>query len=80
MFTCGESSRVLGEGEIWEINNRKTHAVQNDSENFRVHVIADWVIAGERCCCGKRLRPKGSCSPKECHDTDWVDQCCTCLD
>lgn len=79
-FTVGNTTRALGVGEIWEINNRKTHSVHNKGENARVHMIADWVVAGERCCCGKRLRPKGVCTPKDCHDTDYVDQCCTCLE
>ena len=34
-------------GEIWEINNRKYHAVRNLGQDARVHLILDYVIPGE---------------------------------
>lgn len=34
-------------GEIWEINNRKLHAVRNLGEKSRVHLIVDYVMPGE---------------------------------
>lgn len=34
-------------GEIWEINNRKLHAVRNLGEEARVHLIIDYVVPGE---------------------------------
>jgi preprotein translocase subunit SecA len=34
---------VLGEGEMWEINNATLHAVDNRSERDRIHLIVDWV-------------------------------------
>lgn len=37
----------LNEGEIWEINNRKPHAVKNQGDSPRVHLILDYVIPGE---------------------------------
>jgi hypothetical protein len=38
----------LPPGEIWEINNRKLHAVRNLGEEERIHLILDYVIPGER--------------------------------
>jgi hypothetical protein len=35
-------------GEIWEINNRKYHAVRNASEEPRIHMILDYVAPGEK--------------------------------
>lgn len=37
----------LPAGEIWEINNRKAHAVRNVSDLARVHAIFDYVLPGE---------------------------------
>ncbi|MDQ3143920.1 MAG: aspartyl/asparaginyl beta-hydroxylase domain-containing protein [Pseudomonadota bacterium] len=34
-------------GEIWEINNRKYHAVRNLGEDSRTHLILDYVVPGE---------------------------------
>lgn len=41
------SSKHLGVGEIWEINNRHKHSVTNCSEEGRVHLILDYVQTGE---------------------------------
>jgi hypothetical protein len=35
-------------GEIWEINNRKYHAVRNLGQDPRVHLILDYVVPGEQ--------------------------------
>lgn len=35
-------------GEIWEINNRKYHAVRNLGSEGRIHLILDYVVPGER--------------------------------
>lgn len=35
-------------GEIWEINNRKYHAVRNLGEEPRIHMILDYVVPGEQ--------------------------------
>lgn len=40
--------RHLPAGEAWEINNRKPHAVRNNSDEARVHLILDFVVPGER--------------------------------
>ena len=43
VFTIGGEQRVLGEGEMWEINNATLHAVDNHSNRHRIHLIIDWV-------------------------------------
>jgi len=48
IFDVGESSIEMAAGELWEINNRRVHTVANHSENDRVHLILDYVIAGEK--------------------------------
>ena len=47
-FDVGESSIKMAEGELWEINNRREHAVANHSDRDRIHIILDYVIAGEK--------------------------------
>ena len=47
-FDVGESSMKMAEGELWEINNRREHAVANHSDSDRIHIILDYVIAGEK--------------------------------
>ena len=42
-FTIGGESKVLGEGEMWEINNSTLHGVDNKSDQDRIHLIIDWV-------------------------------------
>ncbi|MDH3634202.1 MAG: aspartyl/asparaginyl beta-hydroxylase domain-containing protein [Gammaproteobacteria bacterium] len=42
-FTIGGEEKVLGEGEMWEINNATLHAVDNRSDEDRIHLIVDWV-------------------------------------
>ena len=77
-FSISDEIKNLKVGEIWEINNREMHSVVNDGDNYRVHMIIDWVIPGERCCCGKKLRSQGICSPIECEKTDHVIEPCEC--
>ena len=43
VFTIGGEEKVLGEGEMWEINNATLHAVDNNSAEDRIHLIVDWV-------------------------------------
>ena len=43
VFTIGGEDKVLGEGEMWEINNATLHAVENHSDQDRIHLIVDWV-------------------------------------
>ena len=77
-FSIGNEIKNLKEGEIWEVNNRQMHSVVNNGDHFRVHIIIDWAIPGERCCCGQKLRPNGICSPQECEKTDHVVEPCDC--
>ncbi len=48
VFHVGASSKSLHAGELWEINNRRAHAVDNDGDAARVHLIMDYVQPGER--------------------------------
>lgn len=41
-FTVGGEEIAMKEGEVWEINNTRAHAVRNDSGAARVHLIIDW--------------------------------------
>ncbi|MFT5504505.1 MAG: hypothetical protein ACI845_004254 [Gammaproteobacteria bacterium] len=43
VFTIGGEEKVLKEGEMWEINNATLHAVENRSDESRIHLIIDWV-------------------------------------
>lgn len=47
LFTVGRLRFHMPEGEMWEINNRRTHAVRNDGAEARVHLIMDYVQPGE---------------------------------
>ena len=43
IFTVGDESIHMKEGEIWEINNDKQpHSVINDGDEDRIHLIFDW--------------------------------------
>lgn len=77
-FSIADQTKNLKEGEIWEINNREMHSVLNDGDTSRTHIIIDWVIPGERCCCGQKLRPQGTCSEEQCEKTDHVIEPCEC--
>ena len=46
-FAIAGVIRHLAAGEIWEINNRKPHAVRNQSGQARIHAILDYVLPGE---------------------------------
>jgi quercetin dioxygenase-like cupin family protein len=46
-FWIDGETRHLAPGEIWEINNRRKHAVRNLSDQARVHLILDYVVPGE---------------------------------
>ena len=47
-FSVGETTTNIKEGEVWEINNRNIHSVLNQSEHYRIHLIVDYVIPGEK--------------------------------
>jgi len=41
-FMVGGETIVMREGDVWEINNCRPHAVSNDGTESRVHLIIDW--------------------------------------
>ena len=43
VFSVGGEELNMREGEMWEINNATLHAVENRSEQDRIHLIVDWV-------------------------------------
>lgn len=79
-FTVGDESVSLSAGEVYEINNRRLHSVRNDGPEFRVHLILDYVLNGEMCCCGKKRHPDIPCSAEACLETDRLQIECQCFD
>jgi hypothetical protein len=79
LFTVGDDTMSLPAGDMYEINNRRMHSVQNRSEEDRVHVILDFVLPGEKCCCGVTRHPRTLCSPKACEPTDHLKIPCNCF-
>jgi hypothetical protein len=47
-FYIGGQKHHFAAGEVWEINNRAPHEVRNLSDRARIHLIADFVVPGER--------------------------------
>ncbi len=79
LFTVDTETINIKEGELMEINNKHFHCVSNDGDNVRTHIILDYVIPGEMCCCGKRSHPHTQCSPHNCYNFDNSPNVCTCL-
>jgi hypothetical protein len=77
-FTVGNETRCLQEGDIVEINNRREHSVKNESGAERVHLIFDWVIPGEPCCCAVSKHQEEMCNPTLCEETDLMREPCEC--
>ena len=77
-FTIDQETRHLPAGEIVEINNRRMHSVVNAGEDARVHLLIDWVIAGEQCCCARETRREERCNPQACMATDRLQVPCHC--
>ena len=46
-FAIAGRIRHLPSGELWEVNNRKVHAVRNQDGAPRIHLILDYVVPGE---------------------------------
>ena len=46
-FGIDERVQHFAPGEVWEINNRKYHAVRNLGQEGRIHLILDYVVPGE---------------------------------
>jgi hypothetical protein len=78
LFSVDRDPKQMTAGELWEINNRRTHEAMNRGSTDRVHLIIDWVIPGERCCCSSRHHPRGGCSPTACQATDSLPVVCGC--
>lgn len=68
----------MQEGNIIEINNRREHYVENLSKQERIHLILDWIITGEQCCCSALTHPGSPCSPEACLQTDRLKIDCNC--
>jgi aspartyl/asparaginyl beta-hydroxylase (cupin superfamily) len=43
LFKVKDSEKNLLPGEVWEINNARRHSVENNSKDYRVHLIVDYV-------------------------------------
>ena len=78
VFKVGTESWVLLPGEVVEINNRRSHSVSNEGATDRVHLILDFVLPGETCCCGRMRHPDTLCSPAACRPTDHLEVPCEC--
>lgn len=78
LFTVGKETINMREGQLTEINNRRMHSVRNDGPDDRVHLLLDFVLPGEQCCCGAKLHPQTRCSPPACEDTVVGRVPCTC--
>ncbi|MDH4048445.1 MAG: aspartyl/asparaginyl beta-hydroxylase domain-containing protein [Gammaproteobacteria bacterium] len=78
LFAVGSETINMCEGELYEINNRRMHSVRNDGSTDRVHLILDFVLPGEKCCCGAKRHPESLCSPQACLETDIQRIPCTC--
>ena len=74
-FTVGDSNASMEEGTIWEINNRHLHAVKNQTASDRVHLIIDWRIKNQSCCCGPKRHPGTPCTPENCESEAYMCDC-----
>lgn len=79
LFTVGKEVVNMREGILSEINNRRLHKVRNSGSTDRVHLILDYVVPGEKCCCGEKLHPLTNCNPQACLETDQRRIECVCL-
>jgi len=41
-FFVGDETKRMIEGEVWEINNAQSHAVNNEGLDWRLHLIVDY--------------------------------------
>ncbi len=78
LFKVGRETLSIPAGEIYEINNRRLHSVHNAGAAARIHLILDYVLKGEKCCCGEKHYPDQPCLPEACMDTDHGRIPCTC--
>lgn len=78
-FSVGGETINMQPGQLFEINNRRVHSVHNDGAEDRVHLILDYVLPGEQCCCGVKQHPQTRCSPQACLETDRLKIPCSCF-
>jgi len=43
IFSVGGEKKFLKLGDLWEINNSKPHSVENNSNEYRTHLIIDYL-------------------------------------
>lgn len=79
-FQVADLTFNMLEGEMVEINNRLVHSVKNTGKTDRVHLILDWVVPREQCCCSEKVHPSEQCSPQACMQTDRLNIPCSCYD
>ena len=68
----------LPAGRVVEINNRRERSMRNDGDAASIHLLLDFVLPGEACCCGAKRHPDTVCSPAACRDTDQFLVACDC--
>jgi len=78
-FFVGDEKRNLHSGEIVEINNRRHHHVTNEGDEDRVHLILDFVLPWEPCCCAEKTHPGERCTPQACMETVMAKTPCDCF-
>lgn len=79
LFTVGSEAINMQQGGLYEINNRRIHSVTNSGAEARVHLILDYVLPGEKCCCGEKHHPQTACNPQACKETDHLRVACVCF-
>jgi tetratricopeptide (TPR) repeat protein len=68
VFSVGGEKKQMRCGEFWEIDNSKTHAVENNSTEDRVHMIVDWMpnqAGGSVKAAIEKVRPAAAARPGE---------------
>ena len=78
-FEIDKMTLNLFEGEIVEVNNRMPHSIINQSNQNSIHLILDWVIPNEHCCCGNRQHSEEPCDAIRCKETDLLIEPCHCF-
>jgi hypothetical protein len=78
-FKVGEETLSIPDGEIYEINNRHKRLIKNVSDSACVHLVLDYVLRGEMCCCAMRQHPDEPCSSQACFATDRASNSCKCF-
>ena len=43
IFFINGEEKIMQVGEVWEINNKLVHMVENQSDEDRIHLIVDWM-------------------------------------